>query len=459
MGFKDFRLNIIARVIGLAFSLFIWSLLLVQDGLLVTSLLVLGLVIFQVASLIRLMENTNREVINFLSSIRYDDFSTAYKLTGSGGTIDALNQEFNNVVKEFKQLRTEKEADYQYLKNIIHHVGIGILSFSKNGDVQIINAAAKRLLRVNRLRNIQKLESFSPDLVEQLTHLRTGHNALVRVRTEEAGVVQLAIYAIELYLRGEEFKLVTIQNINSELEEKEMEAWQNLIRVLTHEIMNSVAPVSSLAGVLEDELDYLKERGATNPNHPLQEEDFEDVQMAVKTIKRRTEALIHFVNDFRNLTNMPTPRLEHVTVKDIFDHISMLMTHEFQSSNIAFSTHLDPEALLITADREMIEQVLINLIKNAMQALELQVAEGKSYKSISLIGRQDGDNRPVITVKDNGPGIDSEALDRIFIPFFTTKKNGSGIGLSLSRQIMRLHKGTISARSKDGEGTEFDLKF
>lgn len=458
MGFKDFRLNIIARVVGLAVSLFIWTVLLSQDGLIVTSILVLGLVVFQVFSLIRLVENTNREVVNFLSSIRYDDFSHAYKLTGKGGTLDALNQEFNNVVHQFKELRNEKEADYQYLKSIIHHVGIGILSFNKEGEVQIINASAKRLLQVNTLRSVQKLATLSPELVEQLLTLETGKKALVRVRTE-TGVVQLAIYAIQLYLRSKEFKLVTIQNINSELEEKEMEAWQNLIRVLTHEIMNSVTPVSSLAGVLEDEVDYLKERGVANSDQPLREEDFEDVQMAIRTIKRRTEALIHFVNDFRNLTNMPVPKMKHITVKDIFEHVETLLKHDFQTNGIAFSTHLDPESLLITADQDMIEQVLINLIKNAIQALEILDEEGKTYKSISLIGRQDGDNRPVITVKDNGPGIDPEAIDRIFIPFFTTKKNGSGIGLSLSRQIMRLHKGTISARSKNEEGTEFDLKF
>ena len=448
MGFKDFRLNIIARVIGLAITLFIFIMLLYQDGLIVTSILVVGLVVFQVFSLIRLVENTNREVVNFLSSIRYDDFSHSYKLTGRGGTLDTLNREFNNVVKQFKELRDDKEADYQYLKNIIHHVGIGILSFGKEGDVQIINSAAKRLLRVNTLRNVSKLGPLSPELVEQLMTLESGKKALVRIHTE-TGVVQLAIYAIQLYLRSKEFKLVTIQNINSELEEKEMEAWQNLIRVLTHEIMNSVTPVSSLAGILEDELNSLKERGSGDSEQPLEEEDLEDVQMAVKTIKRRTEALIHFVNDFRNLTNMPLPNMQHVLVKEIFGHIETLLSHEFQSNDIAFSTHLDPDSLIITADQDM----------NAMQALEAIEEEGKTYKSISLIGRQDEDNRPVITVKDNGPGIDEEALDRIFIPFFTTKQNGSGIGLSLSRQMMRLHKGSISAHSKNGEGTEFDLKF
>jgi nitrogen fixation/metabolism regulation signal transduction histidine kinase len=414
-----------------------------------------GLIVFQMISLINLLENTNKEVINFLSSIRYDDFSNAYKLSGKGGTFDELNKEFNSVLLKFKDIRAEKEADHQYLRNIIHHVGIGVMSFNKDGEVQIMNTAAKRLLKVNRLRNIQKLESFSPELVAQLSTLRTGTKALVRVRNN-GELVQLAIYAIELYLKGEEFKLVTIQNIHSELEEKEMEAWQNLIRVLTHEIMNSITPISSLSGMLEDEVDYLQEQAS---GQAMENMDFDDIKTAVQTIKRRSEGLIRFVSDFQSLTHMPEPKLEHITVQEMFSQIKMLLSRDLEAENVVFSTHLSPESMVITADREQIEQVLINLIKNAKEALEEFDETGKQYKSISLIGNTDSNNRPVITVKDNGPGIEKTALDRIFIPFFTTKKKGSGIGLSLSRQILRQHKGTLIAKSEEGKGTEFSLKF
>lgn len=417
-------------------------------------LITAAVITFQVMTLINLLENTNKEVIDFLSSIRYDDFSHAYKLSGKGGSFDELNREFNNVLQKFKQVRSEKEADYQYLRNIIHHIGIGILSFNKEGNVQIINTKAKRLLKVNRLRNIRKLESFSEEFVEQLIKLRTGTKALVKIRSN-GEVVHLAIYAIELYLKGDEFKLVTIQNIHSELEEMEMTAWQNLIRVLTHEIMNSVTPVSSLSGVLESEVEYLQEQ----EGKPIEKEDLEDIHMAIQTIKRRSEGLIRFVNDFRSLTHLPEPNLDYISVAGLFSHIEMLMSQEFEQNNIVFSINLSLKDLIITADQQLIEQVLINLIKNAIQALEEFDETGKDYKSISLIGYQDSDNRPVITVRDNGPGIDKDALDRIFIPFFTTKKNGSGIGLSLSRQIMRQHKGNLTVRSEENKGTEFSLKF
>jgi C4-dicarboxylate-specific signal transduction histidine kinase len=187
--------------------------------------------------------------------------------------------------------------------------------------------------------------------------------------------------------------------------------------------------------------------------------DFDDIKTAVQTIKRRSEGLIRFVSDFQSLTHMPEPKLEHITVQEMFSEIKMLLHKDLETENVVFSTHLSPESMVITADREQIEQVLINLIKNAKEALEEFDETDKQYKSISLIGNTDAKNRPVITVKDNGPGIEKTALDRIFIPFFTTKKKGSGIGLSLSRQILRQHKGTLIAKSEEGKGTEFSLKF
>jgi len=259
MGFKDFRLNVIFRVTGITVTIFALVYILKSSNYFVTVGFVGALIIYQVVALINLMENTNKELVDFLSSIRYDDFTHAYKLTGRGGSFDQLNQEFNKVIHKFKHIRAEKEAEYQYLKNIIRHIGIGILSFDKDGNVKIINTAAKRLFKINRLRNIKKLEEFSPELIETFRELRTGSKALVRVRNNEE-VVQLAIYAIELYLKGEEFKLVTVQNIHSELEDQEMDAWQNLIRVLTHEIMNSVTPISSLANTANSSFEYFKNR-------------------------------------------------------------------------------------------------------------------------------------------------------------------------------------------------------
>ncbi|MEN7548920.1 ATP-binding protein [Rapidithrix thailandica] len=456
MGFKNFRLNVSIRAVGLVVTIFAMVYLIESSGYFATIGFVAGLVVYQVIALINLMENTNRELVDFFSSIRYGDFSHTYKLKGRGGAFDELDQEFNKVLYRFKQIRAEKEAEYQYLKNIIHHIGIGILSFERNGNVQIINTAAKRLFKINRLQNIQELESFSPELIDTFKQLRTGAKALIRVR-KNGELVQLAVYAIELYLKGEEFKLVTIQNIHSELEEQEMDAWQNLIRVLTHEIMNSVTPISSLATTVEGELSYL----ISNQEHQqeFQKDDLEDLQLAVQTIQRRSDGLIRFVNEFRNLTHVPTPKMAHVKVAEMFERIKLLMNNEFLKHEIDFVIKMDPPSLIITADPELIEQVLINLLKNAIQAFHEHEQTNGQVHRVTLSAMQGKKNRPVISVKDNGPGIEKEALDRIFIPFYTTKKNGSGIGLSLSRQIMRQHKGTITACSNEQEGTEFLLNF
>ena len=251
---------------------------------------------------------------------------------------------------------------------------------------------------------------------------------------------------------NENFKLISLQNIRTELEEKEMEAWQKLVRVLTHEIMNSVTPISSLATTVEGEL--VSHLDNNIGECTMNKEDLEDIHLAVQTIQRRSEGLIRFVNDFRSLTHTPEPKFQMVSVNEMFDQLKILLKHEFEENKIHFTIFVEPTNLTISIDPELIQQVLINLIKNAVQALNEQ-----EDRQIELRAFQDEKNNTLFILKDNGPGIDEEAQTKIFIPFFTTKKTGSGIGLSLSRQIMRQHNGSISVRSKTNLGTEFILRF
>jgi nitrogen fixation/metabolism regulation signal transduction histidine kinase len=328
-------------------------------------------------------------------------------------------------------------------------VGIGILTFKKDGAIQIINNAAKRLLRVDKVERISELREASDLLVEAFLKLKTGGRELIRLKSGDE-TIQLSIFAIELTLRGEEVKLISMSNIQSELEEKEMEAWQNLVRVLTHEIMNSVTPISSLAGVVEEELQKKLET-----NHlSMQRDEAEDMHLSVQTISKRSEGLIKFVKEFRSLTHIPKPKVLQVAVKPLLDELAMLHKKELADNNIAISVLVEPETMMVMADKTLIEQVLINLIKNAIQAFG-----EKTDKKISLYAHLNETGNVLISVKDNGTGIEPEALEKIFIPFFSTKKTGSGIGLSLSRQIMRQHEGNISVKSEMGEGTEFVLRF
>ncbi|MFZ5971928.1 MAG: sensor histidine kinase [Bacteroidota bacterium] len=407
-----------------------------------------GAVFFQVAQLIKAVEKSNEDITSFLDSIRYDDLSSSFKTDSNDPSVQRLHQEMNEALNKLRNSRRERDSEYQFFKNIVQHVGIGLLTFKKDGTIQIINSAAKRLLRVTRAEHLDDLREVGESLIDSFLKLKTGGRELVRLQSGDE-TIQLSVYAIELTLRGDEVKLISMSNIQTELEEKEMEAWQNLVRVLTHEIMNSVTPISSLAGIVEEELEK-----KIKQNEGIPREDLDDMHLSLQTISRRSAGLIRFVKEFRNLSHIPKPRLAEVAVKPLLEELAMLHKKELADNHIAISVSVNPENLFILADKTMIEQVLINLIKNAIQAFDEQ-----TDRKIELLAVANEKGRAVISVKDNGAGIDAEAQERIFIPFFSTKKTGSGIGLSLSKQIMRQHEGRITVKSQLGEGTEFILRF
>ncbi|WP_323757678.1 sensor histidine kinase [Roseivirga sp.] len=449
MGFKNLRFAIVARVILLTASALLLANLIYGSQNQVNIFFVSLAIVVQVYLLIRAVEKTNREISGFLNSIKYDDFTATYPTEGHSASVDRLYQEFNSVIKKFREIRADKEANYHYFRTIVQHVGIGLITFNKKGDIQIINSSAKKLIGVEAIQNIFELSKVSPKLVESLVKLKTGGSDLIEF-TQDGTHIQLSIYVIELVLRGEEFKLVSVQNIQSELEEKEMDAWQNLIRVLTHEIMNSVTPLSSLAATVKDNLvDNIED------DVPIEKEELEDIYLAVQTIERRSQGLIRFVSDFRNLTKIPQPKVATESVAKVLEHIQVLFNHELAAKNIKISFSIEPINLAISIDKELIDQVLINILQNAVHALE-ETTEEKHIVVRAFVNEY---NRPTIVIRDNGCGIDEEALSKIFIPFFTTKKQGSGIGLSLSKQIMRKHGGGITVKSVMNEGTEFTLRF
>lgn len=447
---KRFRLVCAVRVLLLSVTIAALFYLILHTNLFATIVIVTALVLYQIFSLLHYVEKTNRDLTRFLQSIQHADFSQSFTGGGLGTSFDDLKAAFTRVTDEFRRARAEKEEHFRYLQTVVQHVGIGLLAFKYDGAVDLINNAAKRLLKVPYLKNIAGLEPVSPALVGALRQLRAGEKALVKIDDAE-GVVQLAVYATEFKMRDETFTLVSLQNIQSELEEKEMEAWQNLIRVLTHEIMNSVTPISSLASSVKD---LLRAREDQNGDLAVDSETLGDVRSAVQTIQKRSEGLLYFVDSYRNLTRIPKPHFQVFPVKNLFEQVQQLMSASVRNNGIAFHARIEPNSLELTADPELIEQVLINLLLNAMQAVQEQ-----RNALIDLNAQLDERGRVVIQVKDNGPGIIAEAREKIFIPFFTTKKGGSGIGLSLSRQIMRLHRGTISVSSEPNVATVFTLRF
>jgi len=451
MGSNNLRFQIIIRITAIALTLFLLFQLVSSDAFSLTIILVLTLVIVQVVALIKFIDKTNQDIVDFFEAIKNNDFSMPRQKSGKDAYSNYLNEQFEMVIKKLKKSKLAKDERQQYLTTIVQHVGIGLITFNEKGHIQIMNIASKRLLKVENIKNINDLKSISEELVKCFWELKTGGRSLITIETG-GDERQLSVYAIELTLGNENFKLISLQNIRSELEEKEMEAWQKLVRVLTHEIMNSVTPISSLANTVEGELIGYLDYSEENPN--ISKNDLEDIHLAVQTIQRRSDGLIRFVNDFRSLTHTPEPKFQIVSVMQLFEQISILLKHEIETNHIKFIINVKPQNLALSIDPELIQQVLINLIKNAVQALE-----DRENKIIELLAYQDEKNNTLFVLKDNGPGIEEEAQTKIFIPFFTTKKSGSGIGLSLSRQIMRQHNASISVKSKVDEGTEFTLRF
>jgi two-component system, NtrC family, nitrogen regulation sensor histidine kinase NtrY len=451
MGFKKFRFWVFFRIALITANLLLLVILINRQQHEITSLIVGLIAIAQVSELIRFVERTNRKLTQFLESIRHSDFSTSFSDKGLGHSFEGLNRAFNEVIREFRKNRSEKEEHYNYLLTVVQHVSIGIIAFRKDGKVDIINNAVKRLLRISNLKEIQDLESVKPELPGLLLNMKAGDKQLIKLVVGDE-LQQLSVYATEFRMRGEEFLLVSLQNISSELEEKEIESWQKLIRVLTHEIMNSITPISSLASTVQDML--LGETEGNLSLRELDEDDLESVQQALSTISSRSQGLLTFVETYRNLTRIPRPNFRYFPVKEIFDRAHSLLRPKMDKFGIQCNARVFPEDLMLTADPDLIDQVVINLLLNAIDAVKDTL-----QPVISVTASFNTNGRMSIDFADNGSGIKPDILDKIFMPFFTSKKEGSGIGLSLSRQIMHLHKGTITVKSRPGEGAVFTLVF
>lgn len=448
--FWRFRVRVILRILLLSATIFGFFYFILVTQLYTTMLVTGFLILYQVFALIRCVERTNQYLSRFFLAIKYGDFSQTFSGKELGGSFRELLTAFDEVMDKVRQTRSEKEEHYRYLQTIVRHVGIGLMAFKADGSVDLINTAAKRMLKVARLKNIQSLSSFSPSLVDTLFSLKAGEKALVKIPDQD---MELALHAAEFRLKDQKYILVSLQNIQSELQEKEMEAWQTLIRVLTHEIMNSMTPITSMAATVLGLLGPFQGKNGET----IDTETITDISDALKTIHKRSLGLTDFVEAYRNLTLIPKPKFKIFPIHDLFGRIEKLMENKLTEKGIDFQWWLEPQSLELTADPGLIEQVLINLVLNAADAYD-GVKDAKPSR-IQLTANLDDNGKIIIRVIDNGSGIVKEALSKVFIPFYSTKKKGSGIGLSLSRQIMKLHKGSITVQSEPDVKTVFTLKF
>lgn len=442
-------MRILFRVLLLAGFMYLFMFLL-NDADKLLSTIIVGVVVLAIfVELIRYLERTNRKLTRFLESVRYSDFISGFSSDDNlGASFKDLNNEFNEVLEAFRIARSEKEEHWQYLNTVVQQVGTGLLSFDEDGNVELINNLAKKYLRTPQIHNIEEIKVQSESLYNVITSIKPGGNHLFVLDPKH----QLSIGSTEMILRGRPYKLITLHNIQPELQKNELEAWQKLTRVLRHEIMNSITPIASLTSTLKDIL--VEDLTQKKNKFELNAESVDDLQEGLNTIENRSYGLIKFIDAYRDYTTIPEPIINTVHIADLLEQVANLLKIEIRKAKVDFSIDLLSDQLTIEADEELMEQVLINMVKNAIEA----TLETENPK-VELISATDDEGAVYIRIKDNGQGIEPEALERIFIPFYTTKKSGSGIGLALSQQIMQMHNGTLTVESVPDEYSEFTLKF
>lgn len=445
--FKRLEWNIFLQVVLLFLTLCIAAYCLVE-GLYVYEMIVVPVILVQLNSFYIFHKKAQKEVEQFAEAVHYRDFSRYFNVKQAPRELKTLRKGFNEINSAFMLISKEKETQYQYLQKILELVDTGILSYDmESGQVIWMNESLKKLLEIPYLKTIHSLEKRDLALTRRIEALHPGENAIATVH-QERDSFKIILSATAFQTEGRKFKLVAFQNVNEALDETESLAWQKLLSVMTHEIMNSVAPISSLAETLNKRLQQSISQ-LDNSTGAV-----EDLEIGINTIKKRSEGLLKFAETYRNLNKITTPNLQEIFVRDLFENMHQLMQPTLDQKHITLEIILKDPQLKINADPNLLEQVIINLMINAIEAVK-DLKESK----ITLSGIQLPGKKVLIKVIDNGNGMEQEVLDKIFIPFFTTKKTGSGIGLSLCKQIMMLHKGNIQVQSKPGEGTAFTLHF
>jgi len=447
MRFKRFGWNIFIRALFVFITLFLASLSVIKEWYM-AELIIIPIIIFQFFDYYRFHKKAQSEVEQFVESIHYRDFSRYFDVKHAPAELQPFRTGFNEINSTFKVISKEKETQYLHLKTILEIVDTGILSYDMDGgEILWMNESLKMLLQIPYLKTIHSLEKRNKALYDQVIALAPGNNVISSV-AKDRSVYKVLLSATTFQNENKKYKLIAFQNINEALDETESKAWQKLLSVMTHEIMNSVAPISSLAETLKNNI----QESMRHPGNS--KEALSDIETGISTIKKRSEGLLKFTETYRNLSKITKANVAKVMVMELFEQVQQLMQPTIEKKKIELEVILRDPFLAMEADSDLIEQVLINLVLNAIDAVKDQ-----NQPKVTLAAESNANGKVTIKVADNGSGIKPELLDKIFIPFFSTKKTGSGIGLSLCKQIMVLHKGNIQIQSNEGEGTVVSLLF
>jgi two-component system nitrogen regulation sensor histidine kinase NtrY len=451
MEFNNFRANVIVRaLVFLGLSLVLsWSVF--NTNWLATPFLCAALMLLSAYELIRYVERTSRELTSFLNFVTHQDFSTPATIPYKGRVFAELQQAYKLLTGEFRRLNLQKAANHQYLEAVIEHVGIALCCLDESGTVTMMNEPARRLFAVPYLHSNLSFGRIDRRLPDLLMQLGDGERTLLDVQRGD-DALQLVLYATAFELLEQRYKLVSFHNIRDELDQQEIDSWRKLIRVLTHEIMNSVTPIISLSRLLRETM--IDESRNPPAFRTLVEQEQADMLLSVTAIYSRSSGLLDFVQAYRSFARLPEPVFADIEVRSLMERVRTLTSQGADAQKIAIHLHSPESGLTVRADPSQVEQVLINVVRNAVEALS-----GAAEPRIELRAFRNDRGKVLLQVMDNGAGIAAEHLDSIFVPFFTTKRNGTGVGLSISRQLMRVNKGGISVRSTPGEGSVFTLRF
>jgi len=408
---------------------------------------ILALVIFIVAlEMIHFARRSIKELTKFILAIKFGDVSVNFKSDRLGKDFAALAESFRTVIEAFEKVKIEKEAQYHLLQAIIDKISFGIIAYNEDDEILLINTSAIRLLKIEKTKDWNYIRKHKAEFTDQIRDMVNDGRKLIELGSGKY-IQQFSVHNHTIKLLDKNSRVVTFYDIQAEIEQKEIEAWYKLIRILTHEIMNSATPLASLTDtilmLLEDQ------KGQQKNLKDITEENIKDVRYSVNTIKKRSEGILQFVDAYRTLTDIPHPELSSVNLKVLFSSVISLLDPDFKKRNIRFSTNIVPNDLQLNCDKNLMEQVLINLLTNSMYALE-----DCKQPFIDLSGSVE-QTRIVIQVVDNGKGMDKEVMRKIFIPFYSTREGGSGIGLSFSKFIILQHGGRIKVESMKNDGAKF----
>ena len=454
-----FNLRVILHLAGVLLTLGVLSWCLLNTSYYATMLTLALVLMLQITSLLHLINSTNRELVRFLDAVKYGDFSQSFKSRNATRSFTELGSAFDAVIARFRNERSGKEEQAGYLQALVQQLPIAVFSLHEDGRISLANLACRRLFGIGELTQLRQLYIFDVKLGSTIAELQPGNELSLKVVREQT-TLDLRLSCTVLRSKGQQHKLVSILDIRSELEARELQAWQNLIRVMTHEIMNSITPITSLAETtghyVKEAIDTLaqNEQTMTAMGSADVRSLLGDASNAVTTIGKRSLGLQHFVESYRSLSRLPTPQPQLFRVCDLLQATCKLMAEQAKAGAITLDYKCSPVTLELKADPELLEQALINLVKNSLEA----VAEIK-HPHITLSAELKTLGQVRISVSDNGCGISPENLENIFIPFFTTKRGGSGIGMSIVMQFVKLNGGNINLSSSPGMGTAVNLDF